>query len=194
MRLITEHVKPDTFLPRIMKAALALFVEKGIDGTTIKDIAKRAKVSEGALYRHFAGKDELAWHLFSTHLTAFTAHLDETVFAHEAAEERVRAFVSECFKAFDEHQDLFTFLILSEHRELKKFRDRGPHPGHLVLRIIREGQRAGEIAPGDPYVLGSLLLGGIIRVCVVRIYEGITKSLHACEREVSDRLWRMLAP
>ncbi|MFZ5863984.1 MAG: TetR/AcrR family transcriptional regulator [Nitrospirota bacterium] len=193
MRLLTEHVKPDTFLPRIMKAALVLFVEKGIDGATIKDIAKRAKVSEGALYRHFASKDELAWHLFSTHLAAFTAHLNATVFAHETAQERVRAFVSECFKAFDEHQNLFTFLILSEHRELKKFQGRGPHPGHLILRIIREGQHAGEISPGDPYVLGSLALGGIIRTCVVRMYGGITKSLAACEREVADRLWSMLA-
>ncbi len=193
MQLIVDRAKYDTILPRVMKAALTLFVDKGIDGTTIKDIAKRAKVSEGALYRHFASKDELAWHLFSTHLTDFTACLTEEVFHHESGEERVRTFVAQCFKAFEEHQDLFTFLILSEHRELKKFQETGTHPGHLVLRVIREGQRAGEIKTGDPYILGSLVLGGIIRTCVVRIYGGITKSLKGCEREVADHLWGMLA-
>lgn len=193
MQLIIDRAKHATILPKVMEAALALFVEKGIDGTTTKDIARRAGVSEGALYRHFASKDALAWHLFSTHLTDFTARLTEAVFRHESAEARVRIFVSECFKAFDEHQDLFTFLILSEHRELKKFQEHDTHPGHLVLRIIREGRRAGEIKTGDPYILGSLFLGGIIRTCIVRIYGGITKSLKACEREVADHLWGMLA-
>ena len=46
--------------PKIERAALKLFVEEGIDAATTREIAMSAGVSEGALYRHYSGKDELA--------------------------------------------------------------------------------------------------------------------------------------
>lgn len=42
MNIIIEQSKEKTKLPGVMRAALKLFV-KGIDGTTIKDIARRRK-------------------------------------------------------------------------------------------------------------------------------------------------------
>ncbi len=44
----------------ICDAALDLFAEQGIENTTIREIAARADASEGALYRHFDGKADLA--------------------------------------------------------------------------------------------------------------------------------------
>ncbi|MCK9899896.1 MULTISPECIES: TetR/AcrR family transcriptional regulator [Parafrankia] len=44
----------------ILKAARAAFVETGdMNGTTIKQIAERGGISEGVIYRHFEGKDQL---------------------------------------------------------------------------------------------------------------------------------------
>ena len=60
----------------ITATALRLFVRQGIKETTIKDIAREAKVAEGTLYRHYASKDDLAWDLFSTHFTSFALELD----------------------------------------------------------------------------------------------------------------------
>ena len=44
---------------RILEAALALHSEKGIFGTSWKDIAQRADVSVGTVYKHFPSLDEL---------------------------------------------------------------------------------------------------------------------------------------
>ncbi|MDJ0582741.1 MAG: TetR/AcrR family transcriptional regulator [Crocosphaera sp.] len=41
---------------RILKAALRLFAAQGYDGTTTKDLAKKAKVAEGTLFRYFPNK------------------------------------------------------------------------------------------------------------------------------------------
>jgi AcrR family transcriptional regulator len=41
---------------RILKSALRLFARQGYEGTTTKDLAAAAKVSEGTLFRYFANK------------------------------------------------------------------------------------------------------------------------------------------
>ena len=44
---------------RILDAAAELFIHYGYDKTTVSDIAREAGVSKGAIYLHFASKDEL---------------------------------------------------------------------------------------------------------------------------------------
>ena len=44
---------------RIFDAAIPLFSEKGFAQTTIRDIARKAGMSNGLLYQHFATKDEI---------------------------------------------------------------------------------------------------------------------------------------
>jgi AcrR family transcriptional regulator len=44
---------------QIIEVAAELFIAKGYEGTTMRDIARQVGVTEGALYRHFSGKDEL---------------------------------------------------------------------------------------------------------------------------------------
>jgi AcrR family transcriptional regulator len=192
MNIIIEKQKENTKLPAVLRAALQLFVEKGIDGTTIKDIAKKAGVAEGALYRHFKSKDDLAWHLFSTHLSQFTAELTAKVFAEPHAEARIRKFVTESFAAYESDPELYTYLILREHSELNKYAQEYAHPGHVVIRIIEEGQKNGEIKAGEPYVLGSLFVGGVLRVAVVKMYGNISENLTHYSQYVAACVWAML--
>ena len=44
---------------RIRDAALRLFAERGMDGATIRDIARAAGVSAGLVRHHFGSKDGL---------------------------------------------------------------------------------------------------------------------------------------
>lgn len=192
MRLIVEDAKSDTVLPRVMRAAVGLFVAKGIDGTTIKDIAQKSRVSEGALYRHFKSKEALAYHLFSTHVNDFTLELTARVAEAPGARAKVRAYVAACFEAFENERDLFTFLILSEHRELDRFPETHRHPGHLALELVAEAQKRKEMRPMDVTIGASLLVGGIIRVCLGRIRGGLARDLRKETDTVAEALWRAL--
>ena len=192
MNLIIEKEKEGTKLPAVMRAALRLFVKQGIDGTTIKDIAHAAGVAEGSLYRHFKSKDDLAWHLFSTHLKQFTDELTERVFALTGAEARIHKFVEESFAAYESDPELYIYLILREHSELDKYSKEFAHPGHVVMRIIDEGQKSGEIKPGEPYILGSLFVGGVIRVAVVKMYGNLSHPLSNYTDDVAQNIWAML--
>jgi AcrR family transcriptional regulator len=53
-------------------------VEKGVAETTVRDIAGAAGVAEGTLYRHFAGKDDLAWELFASNFATFAEGLESS--------------------------------------------------------------------------------------------------------------------
>jgi len=44
---------------QIVRVAMRLFSERGFRGTTTKEIAQAAGVSEAIIFRHFATKDEL---------------------------------------------------------------------------------------------------------------------------------------
>ena len=54
---------------RIERSALRLFVEQGIAETSIREIAQEAGVSQGAMYNHYASKEDLAWELFSSNFS-----------------------------------------------------------------------------------------------------------------------------
>jgi AcrR family transcriptional regulator len=47
---------------RIIRAAVAVFAEKGYHGATIADVVRRSGLSVGAIYTHFKSKDELFLH------------------------------------------------------------------------------------------------------------------------------------
>lgn len=44
---------------RILQAALHLFASQGFDGTTTRDLAQKAGVAEGTLFRHFPNKKSI---------------------------------------------------------------------------------------------------------------------------------------
>src|SRR5215475_7221152 len=58
--------KPATKRPVIIRAATALFATRGVDATSMRDIAEAAGVREAAIYRYFAGKEELSREIFAS--------------------------------------------------------------------------------------------------------------------------------
>jgi len=49
---------------RILRAALELFKEKGLEGTTTKAISKKSGIAEGTLFNYFKTKEDLALYFF----------------------------------------------------------------------------------------------------------------------------------
>ncbi len=52
-------IKSEQTRQRILRAALELFQSEGFDGTTMRDIARKAGVATGAAYYYFQSKDSL---------------------------------------------------------------------------------------------------------------------------------------
>jgi len=55
---LKSHLQSET-CKKILSSASACFSEKGFRATSIGDIARRAGISQGAMYTYFRGKDDL---------------------------------------------------------------------------------------------------------------------------------------
>ena len=78
---------------RIEAAALQLFVDKGVAETSIRDIAAAVGFSDGALYRHYASKDELVWTLFRGSFEDYARRLEGLAAAQSGSRGKIAAMV-----------------------------------------------------------------------------------------------------
>lgn len=192
MKLIIEDDKKKTLLPGILKAALKLFVRKGIDGTTTKDIARAAGVAEGALYRHYKSKEDLAGSLFLVNLERFTKELEAVLAPVSGARRKLGAYVSAIFKEYESDPDLFYYLLLAEHKELKGYVREHRHPGHVLEDLVAAGQAEGAFRKTNHYHLVAVGLGAVHRMCILRRYGLIKVPLTDSADEIADLVWQAL--
>lgn len=57
---------------RIIEAATALVLERGVKGTSLADIARAAQISKGTLFYYFSAKDDLIYELTEQHFDKLT--------------------------------------------------------------------------------------------------------------------------
>ena len=77
-------------LQRIRKAARALFVKRGYDDTTMRDIAKRAEVGFGTLFTYASDKRDMLFLIFND-------ELDNVVAIHSHGRRKSGSFsISSC--------------------------------------------------------------------------------------------------
>src|SRR5262245_15263614 len=99
---------------RIQRAALKFFVEKGIEGSSIREIAEEAGVSLGALYVHFKeGKEQLAWELFIAGWNEIGDGMRRAAQMHKKLREKMRAMIDFVYRRYDEDWLLVTYVFRS---------------------------------------------------------------------------------
>lgn len=100
---------------QIIEAALACFTEMGFLDTTMGDIRIRSSASNGSIYHHFKGKDQLAAAVYLEGLTewqeAMVAELEE----HPGALEGVYAMVRCHLRWVREHPDWIRYIFQMRH-------------------------------------------------------------------------------
>lgn len=164
----------------IERAALELFAEVGIDAASIRMIAERAEVTEGALYRHHRGKDDLVLHLFHQYFESMGAMLREAAQGGGTLDERLRAMVRGFYTAYDADPKAFQFVLLVQHRILESVRAREElNPVDVLQGVVREAIKSGEAqgGPGDERLLAQLLLGAVMQAAVGARYGRIKGPL-----------------
>jgi AcrR family transcriptional regulator len=95
---------------QILRAAMKLFSAHGLAGTSIRDIAEESGYTNPALYKHFAGKEELALHLFETCHQRLWTTSNAAILAAKRFDDKLDAYIGEVLALVDEHPDAMAFL------------------------------------------------------------------------------------
>ena len=171
---------------RIEHAAVRLFVEKGVAETTIKDIARAVGLSEGAMYRHFDGKDELVWKAFERHYVAFGATLKALADGEPTARGKVAAMIRGFCRAHDENPTLFKFLLFVQHGQLAKLEPGTPTPVDVMRTVLDKAIAAREIPAQRPDLATALVFGVVLQPVTFAAYGRLPLNLGSmCERLIA---------
>lgn len=161
----------------IESTALRLFVEQGVAGTTTRDIAEAAKIAEGTIYRHFASKEELAWHLFRTHYEALAVDVQALVERKGSAAERVTALIETLCRRFDTEPFAFRYMLLTQHYFSARVDHDVNSPLAVLERFVTAAMRAGSMTKLPGRLAVGILLGPALQAAAAVVYDTLPKPL-----------------
>jgi AcrR family transcriptional regulator len=149
---------------QIIEEAIHIISEQGIQHLTMKTLAERIQVTEGAIYKHFACKDDILTGIAGQFKAISTQLLQDIISRQQAGLPVVRDFFISRLKQFSAHpglaavmfsEDTFKdnpalkeqiFSTMKEHRQLilhslqeaieSKVLDKKLEPSHLFLIIM----------------------------------------------------------
>ena len=162
---------------KVERAAIELFAANGVDGVSIGEVAAHAGVSQGALYRHYRSKEDLAWNLFSTAYLRMGAELGEIRGRHGDFRSRVGAMVAHFCALYDRDPALFRFMLIAQHNLLPRVGPDRRTPVDEVAEMVEDAVRAGEVAPVNPLAAAAAILGVILQTAVFLIYGRLEGAL-----------------
>jgi AcrR family transcriptional regulator len=127
-----EHSTEEELTPKqaqILQAAVEIFAEKGYASSSTSEIASRANVAEGTIFRHYKTKKELLISIVTPFMTKFTlpffaTHFAKNVFSQppEEFEELLRTVLKNRFHFAKENAPLLRIVIqeVAFHAELQE--------------------------------------------------------------------------
>lgn len=151
----------------IMDAALELFVERGFHGTTVPEIATRAGVGLGTIYRYFESKDQLVNELYRTWKSELGAAVAQAAL-QGTPRQQFHAIWERMLAFFHEHPQGFAFVELHHHAAYldEQSRAQEVRMHDFGVALVTAAQAEGRMRPGPPEVLMALIVGaftGLVR-------------------------------
>ena len=124
---------------RVTGSAASPFGVSRVTETSVREITGAAGITEGALYRHYESKEELAWLLFSDHYIQLARKLEQLQAAEPTFRGKVDALIGHFAHVFDENPTLFAYLLLTQHNQVRKVPATMMTPPGVVRRVMAEG-------------------------------------------------------
>jgi AcrR family transcriptional regulator len=155
---------------QILRVAVRLFSQRGFRGTTTKEIAQAAGVSEAMVFRHFATKEELYTAILD-HKACTDGIADPCELVAELVKQKDDRAVFEtlAFSALEHHEHDREFLRLLLHSALEGHELAQMFWDRNILQIyeflgtyIQERQRDGAFRPVEPKIVVRAFIGMLI--------------------------------
>jgi AcrR family transcriptional regulator len=154
--------RPGYDLESLLAVAVTVFNERGYDGTSMEDLARRLGISKSSIYYHVESKEDLLALALDRALDGLFAMADEVKASDGPAIERLESLVRGSVGVLADRLPYVTLLLRArgntrtERRALARRREFD----QIVADLVAEAEQDGEIRPDvDPAITARLLFG-----------------------------------
>jgi AcrR family transcriptional regulator len=175
----------------LMKAACELFGTKGFQETSLDEVVARAKVTKGALYHHFHGKDDL----FKAVYEQVQREVSDKVVKEFLRPDPWEALQVGCELWIDAHLDpAVQRIAMRDARSVlgwEVVRDVETRYGAVPLRgVLRRAIRQGIIEAYPLRPLALVLMGALTEAC---FYVADAEERDSAREEIRSLVTRLLS-
>ena len=162
----------------LLSAGSALFAERGFDGTSVDEIARRARVNKAMISYHFGGKEGLYGAILAAAAAPAAERLRELATAEIPPVEALTRYI-ETFVELTEKNPHFPPMVLRELMEGGRLFDEAFFPHVLAIfgsirMIIARGIALKVFRPVDPLVTHLGVVGSLLFFLVT---EGVRERM-----------------
>ncbi|MGG2196931.1 TetR/AcrR family transcriptional regulator [Paenibacillus validus] len=157
-------------IQQIIDAAIAVYLEKGVRGTEMGDIAKRANMARGLVYYYFKDKMDLFRFVFTRLIEEAKTYISSTLLSDEEVISKLRTYARFYLRSSLLKPHMVQFyrnipadipFVFGDKGEavLKEYVDNATGPLH---RVLEQGIREGKLKPLDPRLISAVYWGGLM--------------------------------
>lgn len=162
---------------QILCSALKVFIRKGFAAAKMSDIAVEAGVSYGLMYHYFQSKEEIYAELVKGAIASSRQVLEEVQAESAEPIDKIRMLIRIIFESVGGRQSAGYYFVLmmgamtsGAYPSLALEHPHGPgRPFELLVGIIEEGQRKGQIARGDSAQLATTFFSAILGLASLKV-------------------------
>jgi AcrR family transcriptional regulator len=160
---------PDATRGAILEAALALFAERTFHGCAVPQIAERAGVATGSIYRHFVDKEALVNAVYQQWKGELRRRLVDDAPTTDSIEDELHHWWQGLVGFVEDHPVPYSFLQAHHHEPYLDDESRAIGLGidAAALDLAQRASAAGVLGDLNPALAVALVLGafdGIVRV------------------------------
>jgi AcrR family transcriptional regulator len=146
----------------LLAVAVAVFNERGYDGTSMEDLSRRLGIAKSSIYHHVDSKEDLLQMALDRALDGLFSVAEQARAGNEPAIDRLEFLVRGSVRVLTDRLPYVTLLLrargntATERRALSRRREFD----QIVADLVKEAELDGDIRPDiDPAVTARLLFG-----------------------------------
>lgn len=183
----------------ILTAALEIFAQKGFQKAGVTEIARRAGVSEGTIYKEFEGKEDLLHAIPEKIMPEATSELTLHMQGIKGALNKFRKFLWFYLHFFESNKDWATVVLLQikpnpkftqtkAYQLIRKF-------ARIFTDILKEGKNEGVFRQTlDNNLARHIFIGGIEHITTRWLLLGKPEHLLSYTDELFDMFTKAFGP
>jgi TetR/AcrR family transcriptional regulator len=188
--MVDEKGKDQNTEQKILEAAKIVFLERGLDGARMQDIADKAGINKALLHYYFRSKDKLFDVIFYEAAAHFLPQLGELFASSLPLFEKIEKFVHTYIDLLQANPHLPLFVLNEMQKKdgseffAKLWQGKKPAV-HILAKQIDEAAKAGLIKPIKPVHL-------LLNIVSMSIFPFVARPIVKMVWGVDDPLFKTL--